>query len=211
MVRRYLDTFVGVQETEEMLQKWLTDTVGTETPYESLQRAIPTSTERIRLVQALQRLVRQKIPVIRIDSILAAFERGRAKGESMLDLVEGLRRALKDDLPGRDDDRLLVGVGDWEAPIRQWVVRQNGSSFLALDAGEEHEFEALLGAVRGTLGEDDRRAVALVVEDHTLRPFVQQAIEGRFADVVVVSETELNGARVDLRLPSEGVLVEAQA
>ena len=173
VVRRYLDTFLGFQEVAEMSGEWWLQAPGE---------------DRARLVQMLQRLVRQKVPLLRLRLILDTFQSTPTDGRKLHDLLDSMRMKLRDELPGAAGRGTLVSVGDgWERRIGGWVAGSDGTRFLAITADQEPALHSFLGRVADLQGQ----GAVLVVRDGTLRRFVQQLIQGLFADVSVISQAEL--------------------
>jgi type III secretory pathway component EscV len=187
VVRRYLDTFLGFQEVADMLREWWLDARDEERARRG-DLIGHSAEDRARLVQVLQRLVRQRVPLLRLGPILETFQSTPVDGRRLHDLLDRVRLTLHDELPGSAGRGTPVFIGEgWERRIRGWVSGPDGTRFLAVTADQEPALYSFLGRVADLQGQD----AVLVVQDGTLQRFVQQLIEGRFADVSVISQAEL--------------------
>jgi flagellar biosynthesis protein FlhA len=184
----HLASFVGVQEVKTMLDEW---TGSGEDEGALIQKAVPDETARVRLVQVLQRLVTERVPINDLRIILTTFADANTTSPApeLSDVVECLRAALRKDLPGNDEKRRLIGLSpDEERAMARWVSERDGKRFLALPP---QEAQAFLAAVRGRGGSRAAEDLALVIRTPHLRPFAQRLVEVEFPLLPVLAESEL--------------------
>jgi len=188
LVRRYLATFLGFQEVQDMLAQWKWETEE-EDRGALLDTALPDDMARRRLVQVLQDLVKEEVPVRNLTSILAAFSEANPECREVIEVVESVRIALRPDLPGNQGGRQFIGLSPgFEGAILRWVWERDGKKFLALPW---EEAQSLRDAVWEHMAGRDVRNLALIVREPGLRPFVWRLVEREFSTLPVLAEGEL--------------------
>jgi tetratricopeptide (TPR) repeat protein len=204
VVRRYLDTHLGHAEVQELLDQL--EATARYGDARSIAPAVSSAgVDRLRLVQVLQRLVREAVPVTRLEDILKAITRSDAQAE-VDEVVDRVRTALVEQLP-----RTATGIGlgpDWEATVQRWVQHADGKRFLAIPVGDKDHHERLLAAIGA--GTSAVPGAVIVVRDD-LRRFVRRLTAPRFPSVPVLARGEWAGSPVELRqleAPAELVRVE---
>jgi hypothetical protein len=171
-VRRYLDTYLGVTEVQELLALALVRAQLADPSSEDARRlgrelASSAGDRRLRLVKTLQHLVREAVPVTRLPTILEQLDRSRSQPD-FGELVDGVRRALIEPPPPSQG----IGLGpEWEAAITGWVQDRVGKRFLAIPTGEESDLQRLLDLIATRIRELPQ-AVIVVPDD--LRRFVEE-------------------------------------
>ncbi len=186
VIRQHLDTFVGLQEAQNLLELW---SEGDTNRQALLGRAFGGSEDKVRFVQVLQALVKEGVPVVDLGTILTIFAEENPGSSEVTDIVEKVRFALRPHLPGNEGDRLLVGLSsEFEEVVRRGIGEQQGKRFLAIPPQETQE---LLSAVRSGLARQSGKRLALVLRDFALRPFVRRLTEIEFPLLPVLSQREL--------------------
>jgi tetratricopeptide (TPR) repeat protein len=187
LICRHLATFLGVQEVQNMLEEG----EKSETEGISLRKREPLDdATRLCLVQVLQGLVREEVPVKNLTAVLSAFAEANLECPQATDVIEKVRMVLRSDLPGNEGTRRLVGLSaDFEREVENWVQERDGKTFFAIPPENTQD---LLSAMREHLaGEVIRGRLALVVRNARLRPFVRRLIELEFPSLPVLSQAEL--------------------
>jgi FHIPEP family len=198
-VRNHLDAFLGRQEVAELLGQWQREAV---TDEERSRRQALVPEDRSRLDQVLQRLVRQQVSLRELDPILTGLQDGQADDDlhDLHDLLDIVRARLGEQLPGRDRTCLPLD-GELEERLRSWLCDgREGERFLAVPADQERVFWSLTEEIRRRVAEHEGGRLALMVEDAGLRGFVQEIVDGRVPDLVVLSRSELGDGRPAERL-----------
>ena len=122
-------------------------------------------------------------------SIAAVVGKADADGVEMPALVERVREALAQALPGADGSRPLVSVRhDIEDAIAQFTQRRDGKEFVALPREKLAELRHLVDEQVASL----EPGAALVVRPRGLRRFVRRVVEVDHPDVAVLAFTELS-------------------
>jgi FHIPEP family len=192
VVRQYLDTYLGFAEVDELL-----DRLATVSPSSEAGRIaaglLSSGARHLRLVQILQRLVRESVPVTELEAILQAFEWAASQGE-VDEVVDRMRKALVERLP-----RTAPGIGlgpAWEARIEGWVQRGDGKRFLAIPVGKAHLRQRLVDLIAA-----HTRAApeAVIVVRDDLRRFVRRLVAPQFPFLPVLAQGEWAGSPGELQ------------
>jgi tetratricopeptide (TPR) repeat protein len=169
-IRVRLAEFVGLSELNYELESWEAD--GGRERAALLRRVLPRRRDRIALMEAVRRLVREQVPVD-LDAILGAI--GRPADELALDsTIDQARRALRAALPGNRDGR------------RRLELEEGLEGALAEGADVRAQLaERIAGAAPGSF--------VLVVEDRAARRQVQRLAESLLGSAAVMAREELLG------------------
>jgi len=196
VVRQYLDTYIGFAEVDELLV-WLR-TVAPSTKVQTIATKVALSgARRLRLVQIIQRLARESVPVSEPEAILEAFDQAAFQVE-VDEAVDGMRKALGDRLP-RTSPGIPLGPG-WEAVVRGWVQRVDGKRFVAVPVGDQDLRRRLREQIDARTTADPG-AVIVVPDD--LRRFVRRLTAPWLPSVAVLAQSERDRSSVELP-PLEG-------
>jgi type III secretory pathway component EscV len=191
VVHRYLDTYLGFAEVDELLDRLAK--VSRSAEARRVAAALPWSGARhLRLVQVLQRLVRESVPLTEPEVILQAFDQTPFQ-EEIDEAVETMRKVLADRLPR---DAPGIGLGTWEATVRGWVRRGDGKRFLAIPVGEADLRWRLLDQLAAQTAAAP--GAVLVVRDD-LRRFVRRLVAPRLPFLAVLALGEWAGSPADLQ------------
>jgi hypothetical protein len=199
LIHSQLTTFLGVQEVYDQLMWWQSQDGLSQSLQEQanaaeiriklFQKVYDNPETRIRLVQVLQGLVKEGIPVNDFDAILPAFIAAQSQSTELMNIVERVRMAVRADLPGNDESREWLSLPeDFESLLARWVWERDGKRFLAMPPADLESFRGILARV---VGDRPGRKSALVVNDPLLRPFIYLLIERQFPNMAVISEREL--------------------
>jgi type III secretion protein V len=197
IIREHLPLFFGVQELRNALDNWLEGhapfaTVSADQKVSRqalLARALPDATAQQRLLQVLQALLREQVPIKQLDAILTEFATASNAQLDVIEITERVRMALRADLLGNATTRTLIKLPQpLEQMIAEGIRRQNGKVFLALTPERTQEF---LSKFRNEVDDRSEHTLTLVVSTSALRPFVKRVVELEFTTLPVLAETEL--------------------
>jgi hypothetical protein len=182
----HLAMILDFQTTHELLKSWTGDVAERRALYE---QALPDNAARIRLVQVIQSLLDESVPIKNLDVILTACSSQQLEHAPARAVVEHVRTAVRQDLPGNSGDRSLIALApDFEDTIGRQIVEQDGRRYLALAAEDELSLlDALRSQIAGRMASD----LALVVQQPDLRPFVRRLIRENYPRLSVLAIHEL--------------------
>lgn len=197
LIREHLPLFFGSQEQRNTLDNWLKG----ESPFEPisgeqttarqtlLAQALPDEAAQQRLLQVLQMLLHEQVPIKHLDTILAEFASTSALQLDTIEICERVRLALCADLPGNVKPHpILTLSSSIEQIIAEGIHRQQEKVFLALTPQRKQDF---LAALREKVSGRATDALTLLVSIPELRPFVKRITELEFPGLVVMAEREL--------------------
>jgi len=190
VVRRYLDTYLGFQEVQGLVEQWRVSS-GDPDASALIARALPSSLARLRLVQVLQRLVREGVGITDLGAICRAV----ADSPSGLEVDEVVDRVRKSEslmprLPGNEPRRRRFGLApEWEATFERWVHERDGKRVLAVPTTEEHLVNEFVEGITSLASGNSDSPPALVVRDD-LRRFVRRLTERWFPAMPVLAQSE---------------------
>jgi tetratricopeptide (TPR) repeat protein len=198
VIRAHLISFFGVQELRNTLDNWVNGAA----PFDSLSEDQRETRQRLvdaaalgdrafqRLLCVLQALIRENVPILRLDRILTELTAPREGEERDVgELVNQVRMALREDLPGNRDHRTLIEIPEkLEYSMAAGIHRQDGKVFFALPPEQAQEF---LSEVRSILAENPEIKPALVVSLAEVRPLVSAVLALEIPDVPVLARQEL--------------------
>ncbi len=187
-LRRHLVTFLNLQSVQVILDEWEQADEGNRRGLR--KKAVPDDWALTCLVNVLQSLIEEDVPVRNLAAILTAFADANPRWQEMIEVVERVRVALRPELPGNDGTRQLVEVPpDFEERIIRWIWERDGKRFLATPPEEARELLSTLRE-RVVAGRAERD-LALVVQEAGLRPFVWRLVRTEFPSLPVLAEREL--------------------
>jgi hypothetical protein len=204
-VLKQLDTYLGVQDLAWLLWDWEAEPDVLLDRAALRARAVPDLGARLRLVAALQRLARERVPIGDLSVILPAFADARESCEEVDELVERLRAALRKRLPGSEDSRTRVRLApSAEALISGWVQEAGGKRWLAVPRTQQTDLDTVRRTLQSALGAWSPDQVVLVVEEPGLRRFVRRLTRAECPAVPVLAADEVARqahAVVDVEIP----------
>lgn len=189
VIRRRAAPFVGLQETQTMLDQL-------ERAYPALVRnVVPKPVSLALLADVLRRLVEEGVSIRPLREILEALAIHAPNERDPVTLCELVRSSLKTAITHQHapDGVLAVYLLDSmiEDAVRDAIQRTSAGSYLALPPQMARD---IVGAVSTELGAD-RASVLLTQAD--IRRFVRRLVEVELPDVTVLSYQELDpGAQV---------------
>jgi FHIPEP family protein len=185
LLRCHLTDFFGLQEMLETLDDWAGKEIGRR---ELQYRAVPDDAARTDLLRVLQGLLRERVSIADLETILASFAAARERGCNAAETVESVRLALRPCLPGNDEGwQWLYLSPEFEAAIAQHMVGTDGRRVLVLPP---EEAQGMAAAIRDRAVALDGGRVALVLRQPSLRPFVRRLVEVQLPAMPILSERE---------------------
>jgi len=201
VIRARLISFFGVQELRNTLNDWIKGGAPfaalSQDQKEARQILVETATHDdrafLRLLSILRALLRENVPILRLDRILTEFTAEREGEERDVgEAVEQIRMLLREDLPGNRDQRKLITIPEkLEYTLASGVYRQDGKVFFALPPEQVQEF---LSEVRPLLTETSEIKPALIVSQAGVRPLVSAILALEFPTVPILARGELADA-----------------
>lgn len=198
-LRLNLPTFLGIQDVVTMYDEWAKE--GTEDRNALWNGVANQPGALLRLVQTLQRLVAEEVPVRNLEAILASFVEANSKQQEPADVVEKVRMALVSELTTAIETHTPMGLTeDSEATINRCIVERENKKFLAMPRKQADE---ILDVLTQTIKDRDVYNLAIVVRMPGLRRFVRRLVQTRFPLVPVFATAEvermrLTGGEIDL-------------
>ncbi|MFJ2995179.1 FHIPEP family type III secretion protein [Pandoraea sp. NPDC087047] len=193
MLRREARLFIGVQETQWIMERATPDYPNLVT---EVQKAAPVQ----RIAEVLRRLLEEQVPIRDIRAIMESLVAWGPKEKDLIMLTEYVRSDLGRMIAHRaaqGQGRLPAIVLDQtlEQTIRQAIKPTPAGNFLTL---EPHLIEAIVRRL-AELATDTPPENLAVVTAADIRRYFRRLIEKRFHWINVYSFQELNG-EVDLRM-----------
>ncbi|MGH8778299.1 type III secretion system export apparatus subunit SctV [Paraburkholderia sp.] len=192
LLRTHAHQFLGIQETQWMLDQLETDYPGL---VAEVQKALPLQ----KMADVLRRLLEEQVPIRNIRGITESLITWGPKEKDMLMLTEYIRVDLGKMIAyratggPRDLPAVLVDV-QVEQQIRASIKQTPTGNFLALPPDEiGHLIDNLVALV----GESPRGPLA-VIASMDIRRYVKRMIESRLGWLPVYSYQEL-GSHIDLQ------------
>jgi hypothetical protein len=180
ILRRNLVNFVGIQETETLLQEW----GSTENGAALIQSALPDQTTRAPFVFLLRALVQEQVPLTSGEAILAAVQGDILANHDFAAILRAVRLRLKEKLPiNIRQVRRLPLPSEWEEKL----AVESDSALWHLSPWETYQFSAELHKWLQPLSGD----AVLTTRDGRLRLSLRRLIEAEFPDLMVFAEEEL--------------------
>lgn len=182
----FLPAFVGVQETENALETWMLE--GEDSRRTGLRaEAIPDWRALVRLARVIRNLAAETIPVHDFERILRAFGDANREAADVQDVVERVRLALADLIPGRSEAvPLPPELEETAARYVEW----DGQRRLAVPPVEAVQLIQSAGAQLMSVPPGG----AVVVRTPGLRPFVARLLADELPGVRVLAAAEVEAA-----------------
>jgi tetratricopeptide (TPR) repeat protein len=181
---RNLWQFLGVQEVENLIERWS----GTDRGAALVKAALPDPALHVRFARVLRALVKERVPIGAWENILETVRDTGLESEEPGAAVRAIRIGLKPRLPGngKNDERRQLPA-EIEDRIARWIWRQDDRTYLAILPEATQD---LLAGLRKVL-EPAAGNVVLVASNSEVRPFVRRLIQHEFPDVMVIANDEL--------------------
>ncbi|MGH2781105.1 MAG: FHIPEP family type III secretion protein, partial [Thermoleophilaceae bacterium] len=177
-----LPDFAGLQEISRRLAEWERERPDAD----SVPRALREESSRTRLMQTIQALVRERVSIVDLAPIVAAFD-GADQADGPQDVAERIRASLSQESLGLGESSTPIAVPPTlEEAVAAGVRRDDGKAFLALPSLEAEE---LLAAFRRLVA--GRSDPVLVVRDPHLRPLARRLLEHEHPSLPVLARSEL--------------------
>lgn len=191
LLRRNAHLFLGIQETQ-----WMLDQLGTD--YPGLVAEVQKALQIQRIADVLRRLLEEQISIRNTRSIMESLVSWGPKEKDMLLLTEYVRCDLSRFIAHRATNgtwKLAAVLADHEVEqtIRQSVKQTPTGNFLALPP---EDISHLVSQLAQLVGPTQREGVALVTS-MDIRRYVRRMIEGPISWLPVYSYQELSD-RVEL-------------
>ncbi|HKQ79951.1 MAG TPA: FHIPEP family type III secretion protein [Blastocatellia bacterium] len=207
VLRLDLTSFIGIQETKELVNEWGKQGSEVESRIRSefTREVLPDTDSLLRFAQVLRGLVKESVPIKNLGAILKSFqESSRGSGlrdDNMLSAIEAARLRLKGELPGNHEDSEFMYLSPgFEKEVECAIVDPNGKRFLAVLPALAQD---LLSAFRKEVGQRRQSNLVIVIQTEGIRPFVRRLIEIEFPLVTALSAQEL---RPDLHQQVSGTI-----
>jgi tetratricopeptide (TPR) repeat protein len=190
-LRRRLADLLGFRELKITLAQWMSENASERESI--ITAALPNDGTWVRLLKVCRGLLDEQVPIRNFATILKSF--GDGTDAEVIDIVESVRKNLRAQLPGNDGTRQAIGLpADFEDSLQRWVWQRNGKRFLAIPPGQVPKF---LKTIQEAVGDRSPIAVALVVREPKLRPFVFRLIKNEFGSLPVLAVSELAEGAVE--------------
>jgi tetratricopeptide (TPR) repeat protein len=193
LIRRNLVKFFGIQEAETLLQSWESSETG-----KSLVTAVAavaavaalhlTSRDRLRLIQVLRELIRDRVPLTQGETILSALQGANLASDDIYHLTQLVRLELRQHLPGNAPGTIRVPIPLAEEQTLFTLIGDH-AIFIA-SPQQKHEFLVWLRDQLQELQADLFKTV-LVTPNPASRPLLRRLIEPEFPDLMVLSQEEV--------------------
>ncbi|HEX8121247.1 MAG TPA: FHIPEP family type III secretion protein [Solirubrobacteraceae bacterium] len=185
-LRSHLAEFLGLSEIEFDLRTWAG--ARGKTALDLVDRILPHRGEMIEFARLVHRLAEEQVPIEQREVLLEVFAESREKGLASEARLALARKALMPGLRGRfHRDPVFVDEAT-EAAARSCLRTIGDTRVLA---SSREEARVLAARVDALIGDAASSAIALVVSDAELRPFVQRVVETRRLGVPVLATHEL--------------------
>jgi len=180
VIRAHLSELIGLPEIDTLVKGWIMRTP-------SFAADVAELGARLRLMQTIQLLLDEQVPLTRPDDILSAFHAAPHSDAASLTAV--IRRQLKPLLPGNESGRRRELLSEAsERSLMAGLVREAGNEG-ATDFGPEDGHQTL-GEIRQLL-HPGRPFPALVVRNAALRPRLRRLIQSECPQLPVLAQEEL--------------------
>ena len=187
VVRRHADSFIGMQETHELLTRaaaQLPDLAA------EVQKAVPLQ----RIADVLRRLVQEGVSIRYLREICESLVVWSARENDIVMLTEYIRVDLgrfivPRYLDGKNQLRAIVLDADAEKALREAIQQSPSGSFLALAPEKAQALTAGAESALSRVGSSDGGAVVLAPMD--VRRYLKKFLSSRFPNWAVLSFQEL--------------------
>jgi len=197
VLRSNLANFMGLQETETLLENWAQEEQGAALIAVALPDPASRPASRLRFARVLRALVAEGTPITEWQRILETVHAAGLSGDDINPVVHAVRRALQAQLPGNaPGTRHIALPADTETELISWIQHREGKTFLALPPETTQD---VLQTLRELIGMDDRRT-ALIVQSSELRPYLYRLASIEYPHLSVLARDETDD---DVATPSE--------
>ncbi|MFX0065223.1 MAG: FHIPEP family type III secretion protein [Candidatus Hermodarchaeota archaeon] len=185
VIENHLSEFLGHQEVANLLY----DTVKDTTLYTSFEEILENSFELSMFTTILKHLVREKVPIKALGSIVTEFSYSRLENKESFLIIEGIRSLddVRPLLPGNNDQYSFYQIGpSLEEEIFSSIDRSHPQPALIM---EPQICADILTKIRSYA--NSQKQMAFVVKNAQIRPFLKGLIEIEFSDIPILSRNEL--------------------
>ncbi len=187
VLRKYCDTFIGLQETRYLLEKM-------DERYSELVKEVQRLLPLQKIAEIFQRLVSEDISIRDLRSILESLIEWSQKEKDTVLLTEYVRTTLKRYISykfgnGQNILPCYLLDNDLEETIRSSIRQTSAGSYLSLDPNVTNRFVDRVREIVGGLVNKPYKPVMLTSMD--IRRYVKKLIEIEFYDIPVISHQEL--------------------
>jgi hypothetical protein len=188
-----LDTFVGVQELQNMLDDWQANDDGIKPSRSDLVAGkLPDTAARLQLLDVVRQLLRDRVPIADLRTILDGFV-ARPSGDGgdayLTGIAEAIRLRLRERLPGNRAGSLLIYLApEVEAGIDAHITETVGRRNLTLPVEDR---AGLLTAIRRTFDDLPAGDRVIVTRRGGIRFCVNELVAPEFPRVAVLWSKEL--------------------
>jgi flagellar biosynthesis component FlhA len=184
LIRRNLVRFFGIQDAETLLQSW----ESSETSKSLVVALHLTSRDRLRLIQVLRELIRDRVPLTQGETILNALQGTNLASDDIHHLTRLVRLQIRHQLPSNTPGTIRVPIPLVEEQ-KLFTITDGRALFIA-SPQQKHEFLVWL---RDQLQElqTDPFNIVLVTPNPEPRPLLRRLIEPEFPDLMVLSQEEI--------------------
>lgn len=187
VLRRHLANFLGIEEVKNMVTQWKEE--AEEDRKEILEKAVPNDAALVPLAQVLQHLVEEDVSIRNLTPIVTTFAELHSTSPDLIDVIEGVRAAVRSDLPVNRGSRKLIGLSpDFEASVERSIQELNNKRFLAMSGLEAQK---LVNALKTRIADGAGESLGLIVNNSNLRPFVWRLVKMEWPLLAVGSVKEL--------------------
>lgn len=184
LIRRNLVRFFGIQDAETLLQSWESSETG-----KSLVAGLHlTSRDRLRLIQVLRELIRDRVPLTQGETILKALQGANLASDDIHHLTRLVRLQIRQQLPGNNPGTIRVPILLAEEQ-KLFTITGDRAIFIA-SPQQKHEFLVWLRDQLQELQTEPFNTV-LVTPNPEPRPLLRRLIEPESADLMVLSQEEV--------------------
>lgn len=192
VLRGRLDTFVGVQELQDMLDDWQAKDDGIKPSRRDLVAGkLPDTAARLQLLDVVRRLLRDRVPIADLRTILDGFvARPSANGsDDLIGITETIRLGLRERLPGNRAGSLFIYLApEVEAGIHAHITETEGRRHLTLPAEDR---AGLLKAIRKAFDDLPASERVIVTQRSGIRSCVNELVAPEFPRTTVLWSKEL--------------------
>ncbi len=193
VILAHIEKFLDLQQIDDRLARWQTEIKEEESNRKALvKESVPDFNAKRRLNKVLHYLVKESVPLMNLALILKTFGEYNFGTEDIIPIVEALRLAMKEELPGnRPGYHFLELSPEFEEEIQYYIHQSNGKKFLAI---EPQTTQNILTAFRKAVQPYSQWKTVVVTRDEKdegIRFYVRQLIQLDFPRINVLSFREL--------------------
>jgi hypothetical protein len=187
----HFSSFLDLQKTDDILALW--QSLSREKEAESrgnlVAAALPDLSAKIRLVEVLQWLLNEKVPILNLRAILEALQVNDDPKTDISLLVDAVRLSIRDELPGNDSSFQFLALSpEFEAAVKGNLRIANAKILFAIEPQPTQDF---LAAVRDVVSAYRHWKTVIVTRTEGIRFHVRRLLELEFPRVRIISLQEL--------------------